>query len=327
MNRLRFALALALPLASVAAAQSSLPVRVEGSLTRIDGTPSGGLAGVSVGEAVTLDLRVLVPGTPQGNGVGLYYEIDPSSVLLRIGTRSEAGDPAATPIAQIAAEPDAVVFAVNAVLPGDRSLFVVLLDQPPTATFPTDDLAALIGTYGASLFDGTVLFEIFGSSGPSFERLSIEIDQLVIGSGAGLGTSYCGPATPNSSGGSAAIFALGTNAVIDNDLTLRAISLPTNSFSFFLASQTQGSIANPGGSEGTLCLGGAIGRFVGAGQIQNSGANGEVGLTVDLTQIPQPTGSVSVAVGQTWNFQGWFRDSVGGTATSNFTDGLSVTFE
>ena len=32
------------------------------------------------------------------------------------------------------------------------------------------------------------------------------------------------------------------------------------------------------------------------------------------------------AAGQTLNFQAWYRDSVGGTATSNFTDGYEVVF-
>ena len=91
--------------------------------------------------------------------------------------------------------------------------------------------------------------------------------------------------------------------------------------------QTQGSVANPGGSEGILCLGGAIGRYVGPGQIVNSGATGEVSLALDLTQTPQPTGFVSVQPGETWNFQAWYRDAVGGTATSNFTDGLEVQFQ
>jgi hypothetical protein len=36
---------------------------------------------------------------------------------------------------------------------------------------------------------------------------------------------------------------------------------------------------------------------------------------------------VAVNVGDTWNFQAWYRDSDGmGGATSNFTDGLSIDF-
>ena len=38
-------------------------------------------------------------------------------------------------------------------------------------------------------------------------------------------------------------------------------------------------------------------------------------------------GAVAVVAGETWNFQGWHRDAVGGSATSNFTQGVSVTFQ
>ena len=103
--------------------------------------------------------------------------------------------------------------------------------------------------------------------------------------------------------------------------------MPLNSFGFFLTSATQGLIANPGGSQGNLCLGGSIGRYVGPGQIQNSGATGAISLAVDLTQHPTPTGLVSVQVGQTWNFTAWYRDVVGGSATSNFTDGYQILFQ
>lgn len=120
--------------------------------------------------------------------------------------------------------------------------------------------------------------------------------------------------------------ASGTPTVAANMFVLECGDMPTQSFAFFLTSQTQGFTAMPGGSAGNLCLGGPIGRFVGPGQIQNSGASGSVQLPVDLTQVPTPTGLVSVQPGQTWNFQCWFRDSSGGAATSNFSDGLEVPF-
>ncbi|MEZ6015470.1 MAG: LamG domain-containing protein [Planctomycetota bacterium] len=146
------------------------------------------------------------------------------------------------------------------------------------------------------------------------------------GSGGGPGTNYCAPGVANSTGNAAAMGASGSATVANNDLVLEASALPNNAFGFFLTSRTQGMIMNPGGSQGTLCLGGSIGRYVGAGQIKNSGATGAIQLAVDLTQHPTPTGLVSVAPGETWNFQAWFRDSINGTATSNFTDGLEVTF-
>ncbi|MDG1050103.1 MAG: hypothetical protein P8M11_15165 [Planctomycetota bacterium] len=151
--------------------------------------------------------------------------------------------------------------------------------------------------------------------------------QVFPGTGPSFGTSFCGPAVTNSSGAPAEASVSGSPAVGLNDLTLVCSSMPANSFGFFLVSQTQGFVANPGGSQGNLCLSGAIGRYVGPGQILNSGAAGEIMLPADLTLIPSPTGFISVAPGDVFNFTTWFRDSSMGTATSNFSQGIEVTFQ
>ncbi|MEZ6015246.1 MAG: hypothetical protein R3F49_09045 [Planctomycetota bacterium] len=149
--------------------------------------------------------------------------------------------------------------------------------------------------------------------------------QVPIGSG-GPGSNYC-TAVANSTGAAASISAAGSNVAASNSLTLTADALPNGAFGFFLTSTTQGFVANPGGSTGNLCLSGSIGRYVGPGQIQNSGMIGSFSLALNLTQTPQPSGTVAITAGQTWNFQAWYRDSVGGSATSNFTNGLSVAFQ
>ena len=140
-----------------------------------------------------------------------------------------------------------------------------------------------------------------------------------------LGTNYC-TANPNSTGQPGAMYAEGSRFVIENDVRLAASSLPLNAFGFFLTSRSQGFVANPGGSQGNLCLSGSIGRFVGPGQVQNSGSMGRVELSIDLAVQPTPVGPVNVLVGDTWNFTCWYRDSVGGVATSNFADGLELNF-
>jgi len=140
-----------------------------------------------------------------------------------------------------------------------------------------------------------------------------------------IGTNYC-TANPNSTGNTGDIFATGSAIAANNNLTLTASSLPNNAFGFFLTSMTQGFVANPGGSSGNLCLGGAIGRYVGPGQVQNTGLTGGFSLVLDLTQTPTPTGPVAIIGGQTWNFTAWHRDAVGGSATSNFTNGLTINF-
>ena len=61
-----------------------------------------------------------------------------------------------------------------------------------------------------------------------------------------------------------------------------------------------------------------------------SSVGGEFSITPDLTSIPfyGPMGfnPTAVITGDTFNFQCWFRDSILGSLTSNFTDAVSVTF-
>ncbi|MEZ6015577.1 MAG: hypothetical protein R3F49_10715 [Planctomycetota bacterium] len=140
-----------------------------------------------------------------------------------------------------------------------------------------------------------------------------------------LGTNYC-TANANSTGFASRMSASGSASVSANNMVLNCDDMPGNSFAFFLTSQTQGLIMNPGGSQGNLCVGGNIGRYVGPGQIQNSGASGSISLAIDLNQHPTPSGLVQVSAGQTWNFTAWHRDVVAGSATSNFANGLEVLF-
>lgn len=137
-----------------------------------------------------------------------------------------------------------------------------------------------------------------------------------------LGQPYCVPAELNSSGESAVLRAAGSAIAADADLTLQAIGLPTNVFALCLASQTQDFVASPGGSRGNLCLGGTIGRF--NGQIVGSGASGQFSIAINTANLPAPLGVVNA--GETWNFQAWFRDFQL-VATSNFTSGISITFQ
>ncbi len=141
-----------------------------------------------------------------------------------------------------------------------------------------------------------------------------------------IGSPYC-MAALNSTGVAAEISGDGSTVVADNDVTLTASSLPSNAFGFFIASTQQGFVMNPGGSSGNLCLSGAIGRYVGPGQIQNSGPGGAFSLLIDLTAIPQPNGAVMASPGDIWNFQAWYRDSGPTGATSNFTPGLEIMFQ
>lgn len=144
----------------------------------------------------------------------------------------------------------------------------------------------------------------------------------------------CAPGAVNSTGQVGTLVASGSAQVIDDDLTLEARQLPPGSFAFFVTSRSVvAPIPMPGGSQGFLCLGGAIGRFqsqVGAvsalGVYQISTDPGAGPQRFSLTAFPQPNGTVAVMAGETWSFQCWYRDVVGGAATSNFSEGVSITF-
>ncbi|MEM6671854.1 MAG: choice-of-anchor B family protein [Planctomycetota bacterium] len=141
--------------------------------------------------------------------------------------------------------------------------------------------------------------------------------------GDGIGLSYC-DASVNSTGGVATIVGSGSTSLAANDLQLTAISLPFATSGYFIVSASQGFLANPGGSQGNLCVGGNTGRYI--SQLGNSGFFGTISLVVDATAIPQPSGVATAAPGETWNFQCWYRDANPGV-TSNFTRGYAVTFE
>ena len=140
-----------------------------------------------------------------------------------------------------------------------------------------------------------------------------------------IGASYCGPAEVNSTGLPATIGATGSTQAGDGALRLMAYDLPSLQSGYFLASQTQGFVMNPGGSSGNICLGGAIGRL--SMQVGNSASVGYIDIEVDTTSVPLPNGTTTILAGQTWNWQAWYRDNVGGVSTSNFSDAVSIQFQ
>ena len=136
-----------------------------------------------------------------------------------------------------------------------------------------------------------------------------------------ISRNYCNPAIPNSTGLPGIILATGSDLVIQNNVALTADQLPPGQFGYFLTSQTQGFF-NPPGSIGFICLGGDIGRF---NQPGNVGQGPTFTIQVDLTSMPVNP-PVAVQPGDTWNFQAWYRDTIGGLPTSNFTDAASILF-
>ena len=168
--------------------------------------------------------------------------------------------------------------------------------------------------------DDVTTFTIgFAASDTNCSLDAVMLDVLVEGQ---VGTSYC-TANPNSTGVVGELEAFGSDIAADNSLELRLSNLPANQFGIYIVSATQAFVPGLSGSQGNLCVGGAIGRF--NGQIFDSGATGSNETVIDLTQLPIGNAPVAAQSGDTWNFQAWHRD-VNPTATSNLTTAVSITF-
>ncbi|QDV05547.1 hypothetical protein Poly30_10450 [Planctomycetes bacterium Poly30] len=281
------------------------------------------------GVSVAMDGNTAVIGATQTNQVGAVYHYERAGGAWSEIERLQPGNLGAN-----------ATFGHSVAVRGDQLVVGAYQD---TAAGLLAGSAWTFERVGGSFVPRARLVQ---SSPPAFHGFSVALDgagEYVVGQPIGtpaggpsasgilrwyrpepeIGASYC--TAVNHSGGLAGqISALGSAVAASNSTTLVAHDLPSNAFGFFITSRTQGMVAQPGGSQGVLCLGGAIGRYVGPGQIANSGSLRTFQLDLDLSAMPTPNGLVPALAGETWNFQAWHRDLVGGSVTSNFTGAVSV---
>lgn len=161
--------------------------------------------------------------------------------------------------------------------------------------------------------------ELFTPGGPSGAQLIVNApvaDQLT-------SSSTC-TSTPNSTGAVTTLQHADVD-LVGRSMVLRVGAMPLQQFGLVATSLSTDLVPFPGGSSGTLCLGGSIGRLVG-GSVFNSNNVGAANLDVDLDAIPTPSGLTSIQPGETRHFQAWHRDATPAGATSNFSSLLSLTF-
>jgi len=139
-----------------------------------------------------------------------------------------------------------------------------------------------------------------------------------------VGSGGCVAATANSTGDVGRLHLSGSLTLASDDLTLGGSALPPVAFVLPLASQTTSSVPMAGGTPGTLCLGGEIVRL--NALIRRSSQSGTFSASADLAAWPTSY-AVSAHAGETWSFQLWHRDVVGGAATANFSDTRTVTLQ
>ncbi len=268
----------------------------DGTSIRVSGTSVPRVRGSVLGAAASFSASVSVTGTFLSLGYNLVERADPTSSGFVDGVLGDQVGSISQPIDPMldAAADHGGPTRSRLPLPGSPAI---------DAGHPTDFLS----------FDQNGFPRALGGSDIGATELPVGL--IVI----------C-TSVPNSTGDIARLRITGSGDLSRNAFELFVDRVPPGMTGLFLNANAQGFVANPGGSTGNLCLGGAIGRFVGPGQVQTSGAEGQLRLRVDLTAIPQGAGTVAAMAGQGWVFQSWFRDTALGVATSNFSTAKGLFF-
>jgi hypothetical protein len=127
--------------------------------------------------------------------------------------------------------------------------------------------------------------------------------------------TYC-TGSPNSVGSGASIGSVGTTRVSLNDFELRVNGCPGGQNGLFFYGPNP--ISLPFGN-GVRCVGGHVARL----ELQQTEAGGSLGRVIDFDDLPA---NGRIQAGETWRFQFWYRDPMGGGSRFNLSDGLRADF-
>ncbi len=328
--------ALAFGLASITtlASASDVLIIVNGTVMseRGGGITSGPFSNVQIGEAVTFVGGCNRPA-PGGPSTGLRSStIDHETFFLKMGNASvtEALNTQGTTVTIANDHVENGSLPVDYLITGfsmeDSGFVSVLLFDPVGIDFNSNDITLLTGNYVQSL----PITNLYVGNPIGVNRgLICRIDNLEIVQRSQMGQTLCSAATPNSTGSQGELIAEGFDSAFANDLTIRGTHLPIGQFGMLVGSKTSTAPMTVSNSQGLICLGGSVGRFL--HQVRPIGSSatapgvGTIVFKPDLEAMPQLNGFVPAMAGETWTFQAWHRDVVGGAVTNNFTTAVAVT--
>ncbi|MFT5200471.1 MAG: hypothetical protein ACI87O_003151 [Planctomycetota bacterium] len=185
------------------------------------------------------------------------------------------------------------------------------------------------------------------NGGAWFGSHTLNFDNFILDGQPFTGVTFCDPANFNSTGLSTSLVgSFLTGGGIGggmSDLHLECADGVPNQLGYFLVGV---SANDPGAavSNGVFCLGSgpffrynlasttgdSVGLFNASGVLVNFAGTSSVGPMGMETGFDVPEAIVGstqvITAGSTWHFQVWHRDTPAGVGTSNFSNGLSVTF-
>ncbi|MDF1838293.1 MAG: hypothetical protein P1V35_10520 [Planctomycetota bacterium] len=164
-----------------------------------------------------------------------------------------------------------------------------------------------------------IAFELFVYDDEVNNGLGWLVDNVRV-SADGLPQNYCIAASNSASNTGAIIGHTGSLSLAQNNSALTLEDGPPGQFSVFFYGPGQTMIPL---SQGILCVAGDQNGFrrLLPGALIDAG--GAVSFPVDFSALQ---GAHAISPGMQVNFQCWYRDSAQGQGTSNFSNGLAVTF-
>ncbi len=175
-----------------------------------------------------------------------------------------------------------------------------------------------------------------------YEAKTLEYGVMLVrdANSTGVTTSFCDPANSNSTG-APAVLAGSWGSGVGSSLHLELTGGVPGQLGYLLI----GNEATSGIqiSSGQFCLVGtttaqffrynvngtdmnSVGVFDATGTLANAAGTSSTGYGFDVPSTIPSSPLITILSGDTWHFQGWYRDTPGGTGSSNFTNGLSATF-
>ena len=330
ISRILLAFTLFLSATQSRALAEIVEVRISGTVLSnfVSGAP---LDAVDSGDAVTVTFRVdsndFVDGIP-GDTRG--YEIIASSFTLEFDTPVSmellnpfpSGQLPFFTLVESFPVSDGFFISTNPNSPGGVPLAQEPINLNHSLGYEGSTLADLeilnaLGTYD---FTGLTSFGLnLWAIVPDNVGMEMDFEQMTLSLVDGP-IVYC-DANPNNSASIAISTTDSSSASIDVVLG----NGPANQFVYLLVGDGNGTVSQPPGAKGDLCIvgGSCLGRYdKDVGQIGTAGS-----FSTDIASaLSTPcAGAVTLDPGSTWNFQYWHRQPMGQPAT--FSKALSVTFQ
>lgn len=185
-----------------------------------------------------------------------------------------------------------------------------------------------------------IIIEVMVDANATFDCSAYDLVVARTSCASSAGQTFCCPAQLTSSG-SPTWLSGSFGSGVGSGLHLEVQGGPTSEIGYFLVgNEAQAGIPV---SNGNFCLVGtggtfwrysvaggelnSVGRFDANGVLQNLVGTSLTGTGYDVPSDKPTWGGIEpILSGQTWHFQFWHRDTPAGVGTSNFSNGLSVTF-